>query len=611
MFLRATTRRKDGKVHRYWSIVENRRLPGGRVLQRHLLYLGEINSSQERAWRKSVEVFDERTEQSRSLSLFPKDQIDAGVVDESVVRLCLSQLRLCRPRVWGSCWLALKLWEQLSLDRFWSERLPKSRKGTRWDQVLFVLVAYRLLSPGSEWRLHRQWFERSALSDLLGADAGLADIHTLYACHDRLLAHKTAVFDHLVRRWRDLFNVEFDVLLYDLTSTYFEANPPFDDDDKRRFGYSRDKRPDCVQVVIALVVTPEGLPLAYEVLPGNTADKTTLRDFLARIERQYGKARRVWVMDRGIPTEDTLEQMRHSDPPVHYLVGTPKGRLSKLEKDLLLKPWQDARPGVQVKLLPQDGELYVFAQSADRIAKERAMRKRQLKRLWARLKQLSGMTLTHQELLMKLGAARSQYPSGWRLVDVQVHDQNPTFTYRLKRDKLKQVRRREGRYLLRTNLTGNDPAELWRYYIQLTQVEEAFKNLKGDLSLRPIYHQKEARIEAHIFIAPVTAPCVTLPPASLQSFLAYCLHVTLAQQLRAHAPGLTPRSVLEKFAAVQIIDVEIPTTDGRTVTLTRYTEPERELKLLLERLRLELPAQPPPKITAVQAETATPCSADL
>jgi transposase len=332
------------------------------------------------------------------------------------------------------------------------------------------------------------------------------------------------------------------------------------------------------------------LPLAYEVLPGNTADKTTLRDFLARIEHQYGKARRIWVMDRGIPTEESLEHMRTADPPVQYLVGTPKGRLTRLEKDLLGKPWQEARPGVQVKLLAQDDELYVFAQSADRVAKERAMRKRQLKRLWARLKQLSGMTLTHQELLMKLGAARSQYPTGWRLVEVQVEEQSPRFTYRLKRDKLKQIRRREGRYLLRTNLTATDPAELWRYYLQLTQVEEAFKNLKGDLAIRPIYHQMEARIEAHIFIA----------------FLAYCLHVTLAQQLRPHAPGLTPRSVLDKFAAVQMIDVEIPTTDARTIQLTRYTEPLPELKLLLQRLRLELPAQPPPKITAAQAQTATP-----
>ena len=379
MFLRASTRKKDGKEHRYWSLVENRRVAGGRVLQRHVLYLGEINSSQERVWRKSVEVLDERAGAACTLALFAEDRIDEGVADGSVVRLRLSQLRLQRPRMWGGCWLALKLWEQLELDRFWSSRLPSSRKGTRWAQVLFVLVAYRLLSPGSEWRLHRQWFERSALADLLGTDAGVADIHKLYACHDLLLAHKSAVFDHLVGRWRDLFNVEFDVLLYDLTSTYFESNPPFPEGDKRRYGYSRDHRSDCVQIVIALVVTPEGLPLAYEVLPGNTSDRTTLSDFLQRIEHQYGKARRVWVMDRGIPTEATLKRMRNADPPVYYLVGTPKGRLSKLEQALVGKPWQAARPGVQVKLLPQAGELYVFAQSHDRIAKERAMRKRQLK----------------------------------------------------------------------------------------------------------------------------------------------------------------------------------------------------------------------------------------
>ncbi len=288
MFLRATTRKKDGKTHRYWSIVENRRLSDGRVLQRHVLYLGEINDSQARAWRRSIEVLDEREDAPRTVALFPEDRIEESVMDVSVVRLRLSQLRLCQPRVWGSCWLALKLWERLELGRFWSTRLTRSRKGTRWDQVLFVLVAYRLLSPGSEWRLHRQWFEGSALKDLLGADERLGDIHKLYACHDRILEHKTAVFDHLVERWRDLFNVEFDVLLYDLTSTYFEASPPFDEGDKRKFGHSRDRRGDCVQVVIALVVTPQGLPLAYEVLPGNTADNTMLREFLGRIENQYG-----------------------------------------------------------------------------------------------------------------------------------------------------------------------------------------------------------------------------------------------------------------------------------------------------------------------------------
>jgi transposase len=588
MFLRATIRKKDGKEHRYWSLVENKRVSGGRVQQRHVLYLGEINSSQELAWRKSIEVLEDGADRPRTLALFAEDRCEGLLPDASIVRLRLSHLRLCRPRQWGACWLALKLWEQLQLDRLWEERLPHSRKGTRWDQVLFVLVAYRLIAPGSEWRLSRHWYEHSALADLLGADASLADIHKLYRCHDRLLTHKQAMFDHLVARWRDLFNVSFDVLLYDLTSTYFEANPPFPEEDKRRFGYSRDHRPDCVQMVIALVVTPEGLPLSYEVLPGNMSDSKTLRGQLDRIERHYGKARRIWVMDRGIPTEAVLAEMRTAEPSLHYLVGTPKGRLNKLEKQLLTKPWHEARPGVQMKLLAQDNELYLFAESADRVSKERAMRRRQLKWLWARLRQLSGMRITREELLMKLGAARARAPTAWRLIKIVIARDGVDFTYRLDRDKLRRVRRREGRYLLRTNLTEHDPAKLWTYYLQLVAVEEAFKNLKGDLAIRPIFHQLEPRIEAHIFIA----------------FLAYCLHVTLQRRLHALAPGLTPRSVLDKFAAVQMVDVHVPTTDGRELLLTRYTQPEPELTLLLHKLKLELPAQPPPKISAAATTPA-------
>jgi hypothetical protein len=590
MFLRATIRKKDGKEHRYWSLVENKRVSGGRVVQRHVLYLGEINSSQELAWRKSIEVLEDGTDRPRTLALFPEDRCEGVLPDASIVRLKLTQVRLSRPRQWGACWLAVKLWEELRLDGFWADRLPASRKGTRWDQVLLVLTAYRLIAPGAEWRLHRDWYGRSALADLLGADATLADSHTLYRCHDRLLEHKQALFDHLVGRWRDLFNASFEVLLYDLTSTYFEASPPFGEGDKRRYGYSRDHRPDCVQVVIALVVTPEGLPLAYEVMAGNTADSTTLRDFLDRIEQQYGKARRIWVMDRGIPTEAVLEIMRQADPPVCYVVGTPKGRLNRLERHLLTRPWHEARPGVQVKLLPQEGELYVFAQSADRVAKERAMRRRQLKWLWARLKQLSAMRLSREELLMKLGAARQKTPTAWRLVTIEVSANSAMFSYRLDRNKLRVVRRREGRYLLRTNLTEHDPAKLWTYYLQLVAVEEAFKNLKGDLAIRPIFHQQQERIEAHIFIA----------------FLAYCLHVTLKRRLHALAPGLTPRSVLEKFAAMQMIDVHVPTTDGRELLLTRYTQPEAELRLLLDKLKLELPAQPPPKISAADVDPSTP-----
>lgn len=589
MFLRATVRKKDGKKHIYYSVVENKRLEDGRVVQRHVLYLGEINSSQQLAWRKSIEVLDEEHPQSaRTIALFPEDRCEAVVGEEDVVRLRLSQLRLERPRQWGGCWLALQLYRDLGLDAFWAERLPPSRKGTRWDLVLLILVVYRLLSPGSEWRLHREWYGRSALADLLDMDAVIDD-HALYDCHDLLLDHKAALFDHLVSRWRDLFNVSFEVLLYDLTSTYFEIDPPLSDEDKRQHGYSRDHRPDCVQVVIALVVTPQGFPLAYEVLAGNTADNTTLKDFLARIERQCGKAQRTWLMDRGIPTEEVLKQMRTSEPPVQYLVGTPKGRLTALEQALLVKPWKQVRPEVRVKLLPQEAELYVFAESQDRIAKERSMRRRQMKWLWARLKKLATMKLTRDALLMKLGAAQNKTPAAWRLVSIEIAVDGASFGFWLNRKKLREVRRREGRYLLRTNLTESDPAKLWEYYLLLVSVEEAFKTLKGDLAIRPIYHQLVPRIEAHIFV----------------SFLAYCLHVTLGHRLKHLAPGLTTRSVLAKFSAIQMIDVRIPTTCGRELTLTRHTQPEPELQLLLDRLKLPLPAQPPPKITAAQAATAT------
>jgi transposase len=589
MFLKESTRFKDGKEHHYWSLVENRRVDAGRkVVQRHVLYLGEINSSQQAAWRKTIDVFETGSPQPRTVALFPEER-SPTVDDDNIVRIRLDQLELRRPRQWGACWLANVLYQKLGLDTFWSEHLLASRKGTRWDHVLQTLVSYRLIDPGSEWRLHREWFDKSALADLLGADYRLAADDTLYRCLDQLIEHKAALFSHLQERWKDLFAARFDVLLYDLTSTYFESDPPVAQGDKRRFGYSRDKRFDCVQVVIALVVTPEGFPLGYEVLPGNTLDKKTLSLALASIEKQYGKARRVWVMDRGIPTEETLEQMRRSDPPVNYLVGTPKGRLSKLEAALTELPWQKVRAGITVKLLRQEGECYVFAQSASRIDKERAMRRRQLKQLWKRLPELRQMKhLDRDDLLMKLGAARQQWPSAWRLValrlpgkDEAINEQ--TFTWRLRKARLRQVRRREGRYLLRTNLTEEDPVKLWEYYIQLTQVEEAFKNLKGDLSLRPVYHQREDRIEAHIFV----------------SFLAYCLHVTLRRWLRDLAPGLTPRSVLEKFAAVQMIDVHLPTTDGRHVILPRYTQPEKELQVLLDQMKLTLPEQPPPRITTL------------
>lgn len=581
MFLRSKRRFKDGKEHRYWSIVENHRSTGGRVVQRQVLYLGEINDTQQAAWCKSVEVLEGDASKGRQMALFSDDR-PAPELDCEVVQVRLSDLSLHHPRQWGGCWLALHLWEQLGLDGFWAEKLRPSRKGTRWLNVLKILVCHRLLAPGSEWALHRQWFGQTALADLLSEDEVVAkDI--LYRCLDRLLRHKKDFFTFLTERWHTLFEANFDVLLYDLTSTYFECVPP--DASKRRFGYSRDKRSDCVQVVIALIVTPEGFPLAYEVMAGNTSDKTTLKDFLAAIEQQYGKANRTWVMDRGIPTEETLQVMRDSDPPVHYLVGTPKGRLTQLEKTFLKRSWEDVRESVQVKLLEQESELYVLARSEGRADKERAMRRRRLKRLWRRLKELQQQTLTRDELLLKLGAAKKDAGRAYGLVEIQLPDAGQpvtpeTFHFHLRKKKLRQTRCREGCYLLRSNLTDSDPAALWRHYIQLTEIEQAFKELKGDLGIRPIYHQLDHRIEAHIFVA----------------FIAYCLQVTLKFRARRLAPGLTPRAILEKFSTIQMVDVHLPTSDGRYLVLPRFTQPDPDQQLLIKQLGLTLPNQPPPRI---------------
>jgi transposase len=599
MYLRCNRRFKDGKEHCYWNIVEAKRCADGRVVQRQVLYLGEINDSQREAWCRVIEVFDAGGRWCTQLALFPAEREVPEYAKAYGVQVRLEAMELHRPRQWGACWLACQLYEQLGLDHFWQARLPDSREGTCWRHILETLVCYRLIDPGSEWRLHRLWFEQSAMGDLLGADYSLVEKNALYRCLDKVLSHKRALFGHLTQCWQDLFGVRFDILLYDLTSTYFESPPPEDEKDKRRHGYSRDKRPDCVQVVIALVVTPEGFPLAYEVLAGNTADKTTLKLFLQTMEAHYGRAERVWVMDRGIPTEEVLAEMRAADPPVYYLVGTPRGRLTKLERDLLPLPWATVRPGVNVKLLPQDGELYVLAESRDRLHKERAMRWRRLKGLVKRLKQLQQMKLNDtRQLLLKLGEAKGRYRAAWRLIEIVLpHAEassaspesaapdtqvQPLFSFRLNRKKLREVRRREGRYLLRTDLCGHNPAELWQFYLQLTEVEAAFKNLKDDLQLRPLYHQLEHRIEAHIFVA----------------FMAYCLHITLRAQLKPLAPGLTSRAVLDKLAGIQMLDVHFPTTDGRTLLLSRYTEPNPDQRLLLERLNLTLPPQPPPRITA-------------
>lgn len=559
---------------------------GGQPIQRTVLYLGEINDSQEAAWRKTLEVFDEGEQRHSSLSLFPDDR---KVPPEAVnsIQVKLSEMELHRPRAFGNCWLGCELWRQLGLEEFWEQRLSGETKRERvpWEKVLRLLVVNRLIDPGSEFRVHRQWFDRSAMDELLGEDFAVAGKDRLYRCLDRVLAHQQELFVYLRQRWQDLFGAEFDVLLYDLTSTYIEGEG--EQIPKAKHGYSRDHRFDCRQVVIALVITPEGFPLAYEVMEGNTQDRTTLRGFLKKIEAMYGKARRTWVMDRGIPTEEVLKEMREPESGVSYLVGAPRGKIQQQEKKWLELPWQKVRESVEVKLLAEEGEIYVLAKSEGRRAKEQAIRRRKLVGLLGKLRAMRRSLPERDKLLMRIGAAKKEAGRAWWFVRVNLPEEGEevsreTFRFAVNKEKLRKAELRDGHYLLRSNLVGEDPAVLWERYVQLTQIEAAFRSLKSDLGIRPIHHQLQHRVEAHILVA----------------FLAYCLSVTLKQRLRALAPGLTPRAVLEKLATIQMLDVCFPTTDGRLLLMPRYTEPEPAQKILLHRLKLSLPAQPPPRIKA-------------
>ena len=590
MFLRCHRRKKDGKEHRYYSVEESRRLQSGKVVQRRVLYLGEINDSQQAAWRKSLEVFDEKQQRATTLSLFPEDRpVPADVVD--TIRVKLSEMQLRRARPYGNSWLGCELWQQLEMDRFWERKLPRGREDVSWPQVLELLVVNRLIDPGSEFRLHRQWFDQSAMDVLLGVDFAVAEKDRLYRCLDRILEHREELFQHLQQRWKTLFDAQFDVLLYDLTSTYVEGEAELNPKAKR--GYSRDGRPDCKQVVVALVITPEGFPLAYEVMDGNTSDKTTLRGFLKKIETLYGQARRVWLMDREIPTEAILAEMRASEREMFYLVGTPRGRVAKYATQWLDLPWRKVRDSVEVKLFSQDGELYVLAKSEGRQAKEIAIRRKKLARLLRKLRAMRHSCPKRDQLLMRVGAAKTEAGRAFGYVKIQLPPAGQAvtrqaFTFQVDKAKLRDAQLRDGHYLLRTNLVAEDPAVLWDRYMQLVQVEAAFKCLKSDLGIRPIHHQLEHRVEAHILIA----------------FLAYCLIATLKHRLQTHAPGLTPRAVLEKLAAIQTLDVWLPTTDGRHLVMPRYTEPEADLAVLLHKLKLVLPKQPIPRLVSAPVAAA-------
>ena len=585
MFLRPHQRSKDGKEHIYWSLVETVRTPDG-PRQRRLCYLGELNSSAQARWLKTVEGFNEQGE-NRQLKLFPSE-VEPPANDPQVARVLLHRVRLERSRQFGACFLGLKLWKRLELDRFFEQALDEETADVPWSRVAAVLAINRLCAPGSELAIEQRWYPATALDDLLGIEEGKINDTRLYRCLDRILPHKTKLEQHLKQRYGELFGAEFDVLLYDLTSTYVEGAA--ENNPMMRRGYSRDHRPDCEQMVIALIVNNEGFPFSYETFDGNRADVSTMETILRMVERKYGKARRIWVMDRGIVSEANLEAIRKRGGK--YLVGTPRSQMKQFEAELLKDDWKQVRPEVEVKQakLPQGEEIYILCRTTGRKEKEKAIRQRFSDRMEDALNRLAqtitaGRLKDRNKMERRLGRIQANHPSVNDLYEVAIRDtpQGVRLIWEMKKEGKTWRELREGAYILRTNLQAETTEELWSKYMQLTEAEASFRTLKSQLSLRPLFHQLEPRVKAHVMVA----------------FLGYSLWVTLKHLL--HAKGMQtpekakPKSTLSPARALALLstlhsaDIVLPTTDGQEVCLRRITEPDTEQKKLLQLLGITLP----------------------
>lgn len=586
MFLKRRVRKKDGKEHVHYALCESLRVHTGRVVQRQVLHLGELNTTQTASWQHTLEIINEEDGARLQRRLFTDRDGKAPTEAEDVVEVQLSSLRVRAPRRFGDCWVGCRLWRQLGLDEFWREHLGAERGEVPWEKVLELLAVNRLLDPRSELFVHEKWFPQTAMDVLLDTDFAVAEKDRLYRALDHLVEHKEALEKHLAARWRDLFNASFDLVLYDLTSTYFEGSAgriP-----KAQRGYSRDHRPDCKQLVVALVVTPEGFPLTYEVFSGNTADVTTLKTIVEQVESKHGAARRVWVFDRGITSEENLAWLRQRG--AFYLVGTPKPKLRDFEQHLTDADWSRASAEVEVKLCPDSQEIYVLCRSAGRVKKEHAMRSRALRAFVRDLVKLRRLvahgTLTAERTIERRLAwleerhrPMHRFLSHCELREGRVH-------WEWDRPKWRAAVARDGAYLLRAHWPGqSDPAALWATYIQLTEAEAAFRSLKSEIKVRPIWHWKAERVEAHIMVA----------------FLGYAMWVCLKKLTSARAPSLTPWQVLTHLRAIVMVDVEFDTRDGRRLLLQRITIPEKEQAALLLQLGWTLPEQPPPRIRANQS----------
>jgi hypothetical protein len=575
MFLRANRRTKDGKEHLYWSLVETVRTAAG-PRQQTVCYLGELNSTTEVRWRRTVQIFNAQGE-AQQLALFPAGIAGLPATEETV-QIRLDRVGWTNPRDCGDVYLGWHLWQRLGLDTFWAQALDGIPAEVPWSRIAAILAINRLCAPGSELAIEARWYGSSALDDLLGVPAAQVNTDRLYRCLDLLLPHKAALARHLTARYGELFGTQVEVLLYDLTSTYVEGeaagNP------RMQRGHSRDHRPDCKQVVLALVVTPEGFPLAYEVFAGNRTDVTTLDEILAAVEATYGRAQRVWVFDRGLVSERNLATLRARQ--AQYLVGTPRSQLKAFERALLTGAWQQVREAVEVQLIPgADGmETFVLCRSAARRAKEQAIRTRARRQLEADLERLAahvaaGTLTAEARIHQRIGRLRERYPSVAGLYEITLTGATGArqVVWGERTDRRAWYEARDGAYLLRTNLTDADPAQLWEQYIQLTEAEAAFRTLKSELAIRPIWHQKDTRVQAHILVA----------------FLGYALWVTLKHTLRRSGSPLSPQRALDCLRRIKSGDILLETTDGRTLRLRRISRPGPRQQLLLDQLQLTLP----------------------
>jgi transposase len=574
MFLRKLRVHKDGKEHSYWSLVETVRTADG-PRQHTLCYLGELNGSAHARWQKTVEVFNEHGE-STQLKLFP---CEAEVPDDpNVARVLVKKVRVERTRRFGDCFLGLELWKRLGLDEFFARHLDGDGADVAWSRVTAVLAINRLCAPGSELAVEQHWYPATALDDLLHIAKGKINDTRLYRCLDRLLPLKSEIEKHLKQRFGELFQAEFDVLLYDLTSTYVEGAA--EENAMMRRGYSRDHRPDCEQLVLALIVNPDGFPFSYELFDGNRADVTTVEAILRTVERKHGKARRVWIFDRGVVSEENLVAIRKRGG--QYLVGTTRSKLKQFEQELLKDDFEKIRAEVEVKQMkiPGGEETYILCRTVGRKEKEKAIRSRFVAKIEKALTGLEkriadGKLKDRGKMFMGLGRIQASHPQVADLYEMAVKDtqEGARLVWRQKPEQQQWLEAREGAYLLRTNLTVDGAADLWKKYMQLTEVEAAFRTLKSELAIRPLFHQLERRVKAHVLVA----------------FLGYALLVTLKHLLKRGGSEYSSANVLKRLAEVYSVDIVLPTLEGREIWLRRISKLDDEQQKILYQLQLPLP----------------------